>query len=258
MTPLRRHPTALMYHGFRTDPTAPDPYDLAVLDTAFADQLAWLTSRGWTALDLDGYVAARAAGGLRSRSFLVTIDDALTSVLTTGAPLLAAAGIPAVLFPPPALLGETTTWLALQPDMPILTPDELREVASMGIEIGVHGWDHTTLLGMSDAELHQATAEARDAVADVTGRVPRAFAYPFGDYDSRAIAAVRAAGFELAFSVYDDRGPHAISRTDVKPGDSLTAFGVKLACGARYRQVWRAVGTVKPLRQQLRRVAQRR
>lgn len=254
---LRRRPTVLMYHGFRTDPTAHDPYDLAVLDTAFAAQLDHLRSRGWATLDLDGYLAALRSGGRPYRSCLVTIDDALRSVLDLGAPLLAGRGIPAVLFTPPGLLGGTTSWLERQPDMPILTAAELREVATMGVEIGVHGWDHTTMLGMSDDALRRNAVDARDAVGDCTGVVPRAFAYPFGDYDDRAIAAVAAAGFEVAFSVYDDRGPHAISRTDVKPGDSLPALRLKLACGARYRQVWRAVGALGPVRQRLRKSAQR-
>lgn len=258
MTALRRRPTVLTYHGFTTDPQAPDPYDLAVTDTAFAAQLAWLRQNGWTTLDLDGYLDACSSGGTRGRSCLLTIDDALLSVLTTGAPLLASAGVPAVLFAPPALLGRSTTWLELQPDAPILSPDQLRAVADMGIEIGVHGWDHTSLPGMTDAELHQATAEARDAVADVTGVRPRAFAYPFGDYDERSVRAVAAAGYDVAFSVYDDSGPHAISRTDVKPADSLRTVQLKLACGARYRQVWRAAGVVKPLRARLRATAQRR
>lgn len=256
MSRLRR-PTVLMYHGFSVGRRPHDPYDLFVSDTALRAQLDHLRRR-WVPLELDGYLAALDGGPAGRRRCLVTIDDALQSVCTVGAPLLVAAGVPAVLFVPTALLGRTTTWLPEQPDDPLLTDDELRQLAACGIEAGVHGADHTAMAGMTDVELHRHTVETREALADVTGVLPRAFAYPYGDLDERAVAAVAAAGYAVGFSVYRDRGRHALSRTDVKPADSLTALRLKLAFGPRYRCVWRASGMVKPLRKQLRRSAQRR
>ena len=244
-----------MYHGFAPAPRADDPYDLAVTVPAFEAQLGHLHRSGWTALDLDGYLAT-AGGGAPRRTFLVTIDDALRSVAVHGAPVLAAHGVPSVVFAPAGLLGETTRWLTRQPHEPIMTAEELRGLAGLGVEVGVHGWDHASLIGMSDAELHRNTVEAAEVVADATGRRPRAFAYPFGDLDDRAVRAVERAGFEVGFSVYGDAGPFAMSRTDVKPADTLTAVRVKLVMGPHYRVVWRAAGTVRPARGLVRRTAQ--
>lgn len=253
----RRRPTVLMYHGFSAGRRADDPYDLHVSDTALREQLWHLRAAGWTTLDLDGFLAALDGGVCPPRSVLVTIDDALTSVVDIGVPVLREAGVPAVLFAPAALVGGTTTWLAEQPDEPILTGEQLRAVQDDGVEIGVHGWDHASMAGMSDADLRRSTREARDTLADATGRRPRAFAYPYGDYDARAAAAVAAAGFEVGFSVYRDGGRHALSRTDVKPSDSVTALRLKLACGPRYRAMWRAAGLARPVRRLLRAGAQR-
>jgi peptidoglycan/xylan/chitin deacetylase (PgdA/CDA1 family) len=255
VTLLRWRPTVLMYHGFSAGRRAHDPYHLVVPVESFRDQLGHLRSKGWTALDLDGYLAAVDRGGRPDRSYLVTIDDAMSSVAEHAVPVLAAAGVPSVLFTPPGLLGLTTRWLEEMPDEPILDAASLRSLHDEGVEIGVHGWDHLTMAGMTDADLRRHTADARDAVADVTGVQPRSFAYPFGDYDARAIDAVARAGYEVAFSVYTDSGRHAISRSDVKPDDSLTAFRVKLL--PRYRMVWRAAGVAKPLRAALRKTAQR-
>lgn len=256
-TSLPARPTALMYHGFSVGRAPHDPYDVIVSDTSLRAQLAHLRGSGWHAVDLDGYLGALGGARPRRRSFLVTIDDAMRSVLTVGAPILAAAGVPSVLLAPIGLLGGTTQWMPDQPDEPLMTADELREVASMGVEIGVHGWDHASMTAMSDADLRRSTAHARDALADLTGVRPRAFAYPYGDYDSRAVAAVAAAGFEVGFSVYTDGGRHAISRTDIKPQDSLTTVRAKLAFGPRYRTAWRVVGLAGPLRRALRRSSQR-
>ena len=254
-TPLRWKPTTLMYHGFSDGPRADDPYHLTVPVQNLRAQLQHLAGAGWQALDLDGYLAACQQRGLRKRSYLVTIDDALQSVADHGAPALAAAGVPSVLFAPPGLLGGATGWLELQPEEPILSPDGLRALHDDGMEMGVHGWDHADMAGMDDAQLGRNTRLAREAVADVTGVLPRAFAYPFGSWDQRALRAVASAGYELAFAVYEDAGRHAISRVDVKPADSLTAFRVKLV--PRYRLLWRTAGRAKPLRRLLRKTAQR-
>jgi peptidoglycan/xylan/chitin deacetylase (PgdA/CDA1 family) len=253
----RRRPTVLMYHGFSVGSRADDPYDLHVSDTQLALQLDHLRRSRWTTVDLDRYLSVLDGASCPSRSVLVTIDDALRSVLDVAAPLLAAAGVPAVLFVPPGLLGGTTTWLQQQPREPLLDGEGLRAAQQHGIDIGVHGWDHSSMAGMSDADLRRSTVQARDAVADVTGRRPRAFAYPYGDHDRRAVAAVAAAGYEVGFSVYKDAGRHALSRTDVKPRDSVAALRLKLACGPRYRVAWRAAGVVGPTRRLLRVGAQR-
>ena len=253
----RRRPTALMYHGFSVGPAPHDPYDLIVPEASLREQLQHLRSSGWQAVDLDGYLHALASGRSDRRSYLVTIDDAFRSVLTVGAPVLAQLGVPSVLFTPAGLLGGTSAWLDRQPDEPILTADELRAVAAMGVEIGVHGWDHASMAAMSDADLVRSTVTARDTLADVTGVRPRAFAYPYGDYDARAVAAVAAAGFDVGFSVYSDAGRHAVSRTDVKPQDSLTTMKVKLAFGARYRQAWKVAGLAGPVRRALRASSQK-
>ncbi|MCU1674565.1 MAG: Polysaccharide deacetylase [Frankiales bacterium] len=255
MTGVKWQPTVLMYHGFSHGYRTDDPYHLVVSDRNLDDQLGHLRTRGWTALDLDGYLTALDRRGLPGRSYLVTIDDALRSVAEVGAPVLARAGVPSILFTPPGLLGGTTRWLAEQPDEPILTSDQLRALSDDGMEMGVHGWDHATMKGMTDAELTRNTVDARAAVADATGVLPRAFAYPFGDYDERALAAVARAGYEVAFSVYDGRGRHAVPRVDVKPDDSVRAFRLKLI--PRYRLVWRAAGVVRPVRRLLRTAAQR-
>jgi len=245
-----------MYHGFSRDAHSTfDPYDLFVSEPALCTQLDMLGSRGWRALSLTQYIAAydaRAGAG----TYLVTIDDGLASVATIGAPILASRGVPAVLFVAPGLLGGGATYLPDTPEEQLLDADELRHLPDLGIEIGAHGLDHTTMEGMSDADLLVNTRGVREMIADLTGVAPRSFAYPFGDQDMRARRAVEAAGYDLAFSVYDDAGRFSISRVDVKPADTRTALRIKLLPG--YRGIWRAAGTVKPLRRAIRQLTWRR
>jgi peptidoglycan/xylan/chitin deacetylase (PgdA/CDA1 family) len=226
-------PRVWLYHAFdRRDP-AQDPHNLFVDPDVFDRQLQHLRDSGWTALDLDGWLTWLRGGSAPRRSYLLTIDDGYVSTLEHAAPLLARHGIPAVLFVPPARLGSTSGWMPLMPDEPLLAPDRLRELASYGIEVGAHGLDHTLMQQLEPTELRRHTVEAADAVADMTGRRPRSFAYPEGVHDAAAVQAVRTAGYDTAFSVSGrsvdgsrDRA-FAVRRYDVNATDTDRTFRLK-------------------------------
>lgn len=233
-------PRVLMYHGFCDRPRDHDPFSLFVTADAFRHQLEYLLASGRRPLDLTAYLQTRQSGRSPVGSFLVTIDDGFCSVADIAAPLLSSAGVPAVLFVPPARIGGTSAWMPEMPDEPILTADQLRGLAQHGIELGVHGLDHLDVVGLSDAELHRHVVESRELLSDLTGVRARSFAYPRGRHDQRAAAAVRGAGYEVAFAVFSGRGPFAIPRIDITAVDSLTTVRLKLVPG--YRQAWRMAG----------------
>jgi peptidoglycan/xylan/chitin deacetylase (PgdA/CDA1 family) len=242
----RRRPVVLMYHGFAMARRVEDRENLLVPEGALRAQLRHLRSRRFEALDLDGYLGVLDGRVRPGRSFLFSADDGYRSFGEIAAPLLAAAGVPSVLFVPPAVLGGTSSWVPEIADEPLLDPDELRDLIGMGVEAGVHGLDHTSLVGLSDADLARQTRDARQQVADMTGTLPRAFAFPFGAFDQRACLAVASAGFEVAFSVFDDAGRYAISRVDVNATDNGQSFRLKLVPG--YRRWWRASTRLGPIR----------
>jgi peptidoglycan/xylan/chitin deacetylase (PgdA/CDA1 family) len=241
-----RRPVVLMYHGFATARRVEDQENLLVPEDALRAQLDLLRSRRFRALDLDGFLGTLDGRVQPGRSFLLTADDGYRSFGEIAAPLLDAARVPSVLFVPPALLGGTSSWVPEIADEPLLAPDELRDLTGMGVEVGVHGLDHSRLVGLSDSELVRQTKDARQLVADLTGILPRAFAFPFGAFDRRACLAVASAGFEVAFSVFDDAGRYAISRVDVNATDNRRSFRLKLIPG--YRRWWRASNRFGPVR----------
>lgn len=228
--------TVVMYHGISPVPRMPadDPHSLFVTTEAFERQLRLLGPE--RAVDLSAWL-----GGVPSRSYLVTFDDAYRSVLDIGAPILARLGVPAVVFVPPGLVGRKGA-----PE-DILDSDGLRALSSAGIELGVHGMDHHRLAGMTDAELRRQTADAAVALADVTGVRPRAFSYPNGSFDDRARAAVEAAGFEVAFSVDRDEGRFATARVGIYGRDSLAMVRTKLLLDRpRLRRVASRLRALRP------------
>ncbi len=68
-------------------------------------------------------------------------------------------------------------------------------VVQLRAELGWHTWSHRDLTKLSDSELER----------EVTPPFPmRAFAYPYGIFDERVVEAVQGAGFESAYSVFQD------------------------------------------------------
>ena len=250
---LPRHaPRVLMYHYFGTAP-GDDPQRLFVTRERFAAQLDHLQSGGWHALDLDGYLAALDGAPTPKRSYLLTIDDGHESVARIAAPMLAERGIPSVLFVCPGLLGERAGWARDYPQERLSPADELAALPGLGMELGVHSWDHRRMFGMDEADLEVHVRKAHAVLQAATGVSARGFAYPFGTHDLAARTAVAAAGYDVAFAVAREHGRYAVDRVFVQSTDSLTTFQLKLT--PTYRAVSRAGGRAWRVRHRVRSAA---
>lgn len=91
-----------------------------------------------------------------------------------------------------------------------LAANDLRELDSMGMEVGLHGRDHVDWRKADDATLEAETVGARDAIADIVGKPVTSVAIPFGYYDRRVINHLSALPFERIYT--SDTGPS-------EPGD---------------------------------------
>jgi peptidoglycan/xylan/chitin deacetylase (PgdA/CDA1 family) len=246
-----RSPTALLYHDLLPEGSERDPSGQGVTVAMFGRQLRWLTQHGWHVLDLDGYLTGRFGGRSGRRAVLLTFDDGYRSTLEFGVPILRELAFPGLVFVPVGEIGQTARWRHEAPTVPLMDAGELRALRGDGIEIGVHGMSHVLLPGLSDGELCRETQDARDALADILGALPRAFAYPGGSFDARVAAAVKRAGFVAAFSTTSDGGRFGIPRTEVGSADTLRTLRIKLAPG--YYPLSRALARLPALRRRLRR-----
>jgi peptidoglycan/xylan/chitin deacetylase (PgdA/CDA1 family) len=222
-----RNPLVLMYHGFGQRPPTSDPHNLFVPEESLVSQIRSLLDRGYHPLDETAFIEGLRRGAWPRRSFLVTIDDGYVSTLEIAGPALARLGVPAVLFALPGRLAGTSAWMSEMPHERLLSAEQLRELPAFGITVSSHGTDHRSMVGLDPAELHRQTVEARTALADLTGRVPGLFAYPFGYHDAAARRAVADAGFAAAFAIYDRAGPFALPRVDVNATDTPRSFALK-------------------------------
>ena len=181
----------------------------------------------------------RSPRGPRERfPVAVTFDDDVESHARIAAPALRAAGVPSTFFltgrtldgpapfwwddlervhtPPPSLREAAARMEALSPAERAAAASELRRAAPAGgdrglsaadvrelareFEIGFHTRTHDPLATVPDAGLATLVQEGREAVAEAAGKEIVSFAYPHGRADERAAAAIRAAGYEWAYT----------------------------------------------------------
>lgn len=74
----------------------------------------------------------------------------------------------------------------------VATRDEIR---SAKIDIGSHGLTHAALPSLDAAQQVLEIENGKALLAQLTGKQPTTFAYPFGDRDTGVEQAVKSAGF---------------------------------------------------------------
>jgi peptidoglycan/xylan/chitin deacetylase (PgdA/CDA1 family) len=219
-------PWVLMYHSVAD--CRDDPYLVTVSPQRLAEQLAWLRRNGLTGVGVAELLRARAEG--RGRRLVgLTFDDGYADFLTAAVPLLLEHGHRATVFVLPGRLGGTNAWDADGPRKPLLTASGIRAVGSAGMEVGSHGLVHTDLTSADEGRLAAEAAESRALLAELTGQAPEGFCYPYGAVDSRAVLAVRSAGYAYACAVAPGAlaGTFALPRTYVGDRDSPARLRAK-------------------------------
>ena len=84
-----------------------------------------------------------------------------------------------------------------QSHRPMSVP-EARSLASTTLEFGSHGLTHPDLPGLSDADKRDEIGGSIDHCYQLFGKVPRAFAYPYGRHDSKTEQITAEAGYHCA------------------------------------------------------------
>jgi peptidoglycan/xylan/chitin deacetylase (PgdA/CDA1 family) len=192
----------LCYHAVSTT----WPSHLAVTPGRLEEQLSLLASRRYRARTFFDTLAA-ADGG---KYVAVTFDDAYRSVFDLAFPILRAAGMPATVFVPTALVGtdEPMRWRGVEQwlttpyarELMGLSWGQLQELADAGWEIGSHSRFHRRLTELGDRALAEELSASRQECESRIGRPCRTLAYPYGAVDGRVVRAAEAAGYEAAGS----------------------------------------------------------
>ncbi len=208
----------LMYHSL--DEGA------AVLSTppqVFRRQMDTLRGRGFRGLGLGELLDAwdrRAT--LPARPFVLTFDDGFRSILDHASPILRDLGFGATIFAVASYCGGRNDWPSQPagiPSQPLLSVQDLRDLADQGFEIGAHGATHAPLDRLGPAAIEEEVVGSKRRLEDALRRPVTLFAYPYGLAGPAARAAARthyraACSADLRVARADD-DRHWLGRIDM-------------------------------------------
>jgi peptidoglycan/xylan/chitin deacetylase (PgdA/CDA1 family) len=238
-----RGPVVLMYHSITPGNSTPDT-KWAVSEYRFKEHLALLKSEGWTTVCVRDLLHADS---LPPRTVVITFDDGFANNFEHGYRHLVDGGMRATWFVVSRDIGKNSSWTdGNVPSRAMLTDEQLRQMATMGMEIGAHTRTHTRLPGLDTARLKVEIEGSKIDLQEIVGKPVTSFAYPYGLFDEACVTAVKAAGFSAACTVRSgwfggEKDLLLVRRVAIYSYDSLSAFARKLAFAADM-EWWRLAG----------------
>ena len=148
--------------------------------SGFREQMALVKSKGWR-----GTSVGEAVGQFSTNTVAITFDDGCETDLLAAAPVVREFGFGATFF-------ITSGWLG-RPGF--LSASQLREIASLGFEIGSHSMTHAHLTDLDDAALHREVSGSKLELEQILGQPIEHFSCPGGSYDTRVARFARETGY---------------------------------------------------------------
>jgi peptidoglycan/xylan/chitin deacetylase (PgdA/CDA1 family) len=187
-----QHAVILQYHHFGSD----TPASTSVTLPQFDRHLEYLAENGYRVWPLQQIVERLRSGKpLPDRVVAITIDDAFISVYREAYPRLLAHNWP------------FTVFVATRPvdsgSSALMNWEQMREMAAHGVTFGNHSLDHAHLVRRRAGEDESAwrarvrmnILQAQQRLEQELGKVPRWFAYPYGEYDTSLRGVLGELGF---------------------------------------------------------------
>ncbi len=138
----------------------------------------------------------------RERGVTLTFDDGMRSLHEAALPVLREHRIPAHLFLTTGAVGRDNGWRSQPAQAPRYAMLDWKQVAACaagGVLVESHTRSHADLRRLGNDAIAAECAAADAEIEQRVGRRPRLFAYPYGHFDDRVVAAV-AGLYEACFT----------------------------------------------------------
>src|SRR5208282_6179759 len=157
-------------------------------------ELAHMHDSGFVSVTFDDLVAHITKNTpLTPRPVIMSFNNHWESQYTYALPLLKRYGFTATFY----------IWVSVVGMKHHMSWDEIRALRAAGMQIGCHSMTHPYLTRVEkDETLRREIYEAKQIIEDRVGVSVTTFAYPFGQYNKRVVAMVKAAGFTSARSTW--------------------------------------------------------
>ena len=209
----------LMYHELETPgrplcQTEPGYVRYVLTAAGFRAQMQSLQAAHWRGLSV-----GEACKLPSPQSVTLTFDDGCETDLLVAAPILKEFGFHATFYVTSGLIGMDG----------YLSAQQVRDLGSLGFEIGCHSMTHAYLPDLDDHQLQEEIAGAKVKLEQILGQPVEHFSCPGGRFDQRVKDVTRKAGYRtLATSNVransESSDPFALGRVAVMRDTSLETF----------------------------------
>ncbi|MBF8248575.1 MAG: hypothetical protein HW374_1375 [Bacteroidetes bacterium] len=223
----------MMYHRVVEKPPTGSSHGIWVTAKRFHDQMVSLRIRGYTPITFAHYRKCVLGNSrLPDRPVFLTFDDGYEDNYTVAFPILHDMEFPVVIFLVTHPGRRTNFWDADEPQVPLMSPVQIREMTKYGTEFGSHTVSHRRLPEISPAACAKELKDSKSFLEDILGSEVFSFAYPYGAVNPQTKEMVEEAGYIYASA--SDTGPMRfnedfleIRRTQVFPWTSSFGFWKK-------------------------------
>jgi len=233
----------LMYHSISADPLDP----LAVPPEVFAEQMAFLSEKGFRVVSLSEALDRLARRRNLRGTVCVTFDDGFADFVSAALPVLQRYNFPATLFIVAGEVGGRSGWSSYCRDRPLMDWSDLRTLTDLRYEIGSHTLHHPDLMALEPNQLVAEIANSKAMLEDGLGVAVTAFAYPGGTFGTREVAAIRRAGYRCAVKVGGRWGNgyetdhFRLKREKILRQDNLSQFSRKVSGYCELYCAWQLI-----------------
>jgi peptidoglycan/xylan/chitin deacetylase (PgdA/CDA1 family) len=205
----------LMYHEISTGPNC-----MWVPEKDFYVQMKYLHDNGYQTISLSQAVELLNGHYDTSKKVVLTFDDGYSTFYDYAWPILEEFDQQATIF--------IISKLADTPEY--LNWEQIRYLASNGIEIGGHTRTHPLLTTLSTSDSNIEIAQGKQEIESRLGKSIATFCYPTGNYNSQVVNQIKNAGYVAAVTMTQQRKASysddlfLLPRLGVYKDDSLERF----------------------------------
>jgi peptidoglycan/xylan/chitin deacetylase (PgdA/CDA1 family) len=196
----------LLFHRVVPDAPINSHHGIWVTAQSFEHNLQSLTHRGYSSITFEQYHLFLSGGFiLPKKPVVLTFDDGYEDNYFYAFPLLKKYGFSAVIFLVADTTRRTNFWDANEPQVPLMSNEQIHEMSASGIEFGSHTVTHPNLSHCSPDQARKELVESKQMIEQLTGNEIISLAYPYGAVNETIKSLAAETGY--IFGIATNSGP---------------------------------------------------
>jgi peptidoglycan/xylan/chitin deacetylase (PgdA/CDA1 family)/glycosyltransferase involved in cell wall biosynthesis len=199
----------LAYHRVVESPSEAGKHGIYVTRENFDLQMRYLKKKKFTTLTFKDYLKLIEEQKKYGKYIILTFDDGYEDNYRLAFPILRKYGFKATIFlVADKQINEWDRAESSEPEVRLLSKEEILEMKKYGIEFGSHSLNHPDLTKTEPEEAKREIIESKKEIEELIKDEVITFAYPYGKLNQKLKEAVRETGYK--FGIATDSGSAAM------------------------------------------------